>query len=98
MDPTGEPTESPTESPTFGPASDTVVAIIFSSTLGGILALIVIYFILGYYFYTSDLNEKMSLAEERARLLRESSNTSNTGRFPLHDRTTYSPGDTFTDD
>jgi hypothetical protein len=55
---------APTISPTYGPSSDSIVSSIFVGTLGGIISLIVIYFLIGNYTYIKEIQRRMERANE----------------------------------
>lgn len=89
-----DPTFAPTASPSYAPPSDGVVSAILCSTLFGVVAILALYFYIGYYSYTSDLAEKIRRAEGRVIEARDNkANDINSGMFPLK----YTPGNTFED-
>ena len=55
--PTSSPTSVPTSSPTYGPSSTDTVVLIEGTIIGGIFLVFIIYLVLGYYSYESDLAE-----------------------------------------
>lgn len=85
--------ESPTASPTFEPASRPVVTAIFCLTLFGIVGILLMYFVVGYYSYTANLKTKVIKAEAKIAEARAgySDGDINSGMFPMR----YTPGNTF---
>ena len=77
--PTSAPTSTPTSSPTYGPSSTDVVVLIEGTIIGGIFLVFVIYLVLGYYSYESDLaeyleNERLCQQQEELVESRKSQN------------------------
>jgi len=67
------PTYAPSPSPTYGPASMTIVETIIGSVLGGIIVLLVIYFMMGYWCYVHEMSlyeKSMDEKEKREEALR----------------------------